>query len=441
MNLQAYDEEVEKSVLAAILREKTALSLCRPILSAQDFYSERAQTIFATCLRLQDEGIGIDFVTVGDALKKAQKLEFVGGRSGLAELAQEYVSLANLGHHCDIVRGCSKRRSLIKAAHNLYSQACEHPDPDSLISEFHGRMLQVLGAGSTDFVDMPEAVHKLLDVMDQRKNGKISNGIPTGLRSLDNRIAGWKKGQLILIAARPSMGKTSLACQAALSAAETGANVGVFSLEMGAEEIIQRFLALSHDHLTMKALTHATLTDQGWRDLVKVSEDLGTRAIKLCDVSTMTIEQIKSKTRLLKMRGQLDLLIIDYLQLLSLDERGTSRQESMARVSRELKLLAKELNIAVIALSQLNRKCEDRDDKRPHLADLRESGALEQDADLILMLYRDDYYKPESLYKGKAEVLIRKNRNGPTGEFMVEWVGQNSKFKDLPENIMRGASI
>ncbi|MDR4485519.1 MAG: DnaB-like helicase C-terminal domain-containing protein [Nitrospirales bacterium] len=324
---------------------------------------------------------------------------------------------------------------LVKEAHKLYQRAQESGEPEALVAEFYTRMIQDLSRGQAGFLTMPEVMHKLLDTLDQRKRGEVLNRWPTGLASLDSRTGGWKPGHLNIIASRPSIGKTSLACVSALAGAKAGAKVGIFSLEMGAEELAQRIVSLSHDNLTMKALSNATLTSHGWTELVSVSEGLSQLPIKVCDSTNLTLEKVQSMASLLKMRGELDVLILDYLQLLSLDERGLSRQEAMAGASRKLKILAKDLDISVIALSQLNRRCEDREDKRPHLADLRESGAIEQDADVVVMLYRDELYNPDSVYKGQAEILIRKQRNGATGEILVDWIGSNAALKDREQHV------
>lgn len=428
-----YDQDAEKSVIAALISDDTAMIQVRPMLHQTDFYFESHGLIYAACLHLQDENIPRDILTVGNELHKRKQLEKVGNRSGLAELAMEYISSAGLVHHAEIVKKYSKQRLLFKESHSLFLRAQEHHDPEALVAEFYSTMLKGLTPDRGQFVGMTQGILKFLDVMDQRKRGEIRNGFPTGLQALDLRISGLKPDNLVIVAGRPSMGKTSLACMFALAGSKAGAQVAFLSLEMSIEEQVQRFISLSHDNLTMKSLSHANLTQLGWQELTVVAEGLEHLPIKICDTASLTIEKIKSMARLLKMKGEIDIFIIDYLQLLSLDERGTNRNEALGKVSRELKLLAMELGICVVALSQLNRQCENREDRRPRLADLRESGSIEQDADLVLMLYRDEFYNPQSAYKGQAEILIRKHRNGPTGEILVDWVGSNSAFKDRAE--------
>ncbi|MGP0594203.1 replicative DNA helicase [Nitrospira sp. T9] len=429
-HVDLYDEAAERSVLSSVVCHNDALSIVRPILTPSDFYLEKHQVIYGTSLRLQDQGIDRDIITVGNALRQAKQLEKIGDSSFLAELAGEYISLSNLVRHSEIIKNFWKRRMVRKAFYAGYLQAQEHPDPEALVAEFYTNMLKGLTPDRGQFVGMTQGIHKFLDLMDRRQRGELRNGYSTGLHALDLRISGLKPENLIILAGRPSMGKTSLACLFALAGSKAGAQVAFLSLEMSVEEQIQRFISLSHDNLTMKVLSHANLTKLGWKELTLVAEGLEHLPIKICDTSSLTIEKIKSMARLLKMKNGVDVLILDYLQLLSLDERGTNRNEALGKVSRELKILAKELGICVVALSQLNRKCEERDDKRPRLSDLRDSGSLEQDADLVLMVYRDEVYNPESAYKGKGEILIRKHRNGPTGELIVEWIGSNSAFKD-----------
>ncbi|HBP90863.1 MAG TPA: hypothetical protein DD706_24615 [Nitrospiraceae bacterium] len=428
--MDLFDPEAERAVIAAIVFEDVALIRVRDILNPQDFNSEKCRIIYESCLRLQGKNISRDPLTVSDELRQANELETVGGSVFLGELAKEFISLANLTHHAEIVKRLSRQRMTVKEIHKLYLEAQQCEDPEGLVGTFYTKMVQRLGVDRGEFVDMTVAINSFMDLLDQRKNGEVLNGWPTGLQSLDKRIGGWKNGHLGIIAGRPSQGKTSLALCGAMASAKAGAKVSIFSLEMGTTELVQRFITQSNEHLTMKALNDATLSQLGWIELVNVSESLSHLPIKICDSTNLTLEKIASMANLLKLRGGLDLLVLDYLQLLSLDERGISRQEAVSGASRKLKILAKDLDISVLVLSQLNRKCEDREDKRPHLADLRESGAIEQDADVVVMLYRDEFYNPESAYKGQAEVLVRKQRNGPTGEFMVDWIESNAAFKD-----------
>ncbi|MCA9497970.1 MAG: replicative DNA helicase [Nitrospira sp.] len=429
-HVDLFDSDAERAVIAAIMFEDVALIRVRDILSASDFHSEKCRIIFEACLRLQDRNVSRDLLTVNAELRQANQLELVGGSAELAEIAGEFISLANLTHHAEIVKRLSRQRMTVKEIQKLYLEAQQCDDPEALVGTFYTKMVQRLGVDRGEFVDMPKAIHGFIDLLERRKTGEVLNGWPTGLASLDKRIGGWKNGHLDIIAGRPSQGKTSLALCGAMASAKAGAKVSIFSLEMGTAELVQRFITQSNEHLTMKALNDATLSQLGWVELVDVSESLSHLPIKICDSTDLTLEKITSMANLMKLRGGLDLIIVDYLQLLSLDERGISRQEAVSGASRKLKILAKDLDISVIVLSQLNRKCEEREDKRPHLADLRESGAIEQDADVVVMLYRDESYNPESAYKGQAEVLIRKQRNGPTGEFMVDWIGSNAAFKD-----------
>jgi replicative DNA helicase len=424
------DKAAERAIVSAVMFEDVALIRVRDILNPEDFDSEICRIIYQACLRLQDKNISRDLLTVSAELRQASELDRVGGSAELAQIAGEFISLSNLTHHAQIVKNLSRQRMTVKAIHELYLEAQQCEDPEALVGKFYTKMVQRLGVDRGEFVDMPKAIHSFIDLLERRKTGEVLPGWPTGLSSLDKRIGGWKHGHLGIIAGRPSQGKTSLALCGAMASAKAGAKVSIFSLEMGTAELVQRWITQSNENLTMKALNDATLSQLGWVELVNVSESLSHLPIKICDSTNLTLEKIASMANLMKLRGGLDLLIVDYLQLLSLNERGISRQEAVSGASRKLKILAKDLDISVIVLSQLNRKCEDREDKRPLLSDLRESGAIEQDADLVLMLYRDDFYNPESPYKGKAEVLIRKQRNGPTSEFMVDWIGSNAAFKD-----------
>ncbi|GAB1721644.1 MAG: replicative DNA helicase [Nitrospira sp. CR1.1] len=430
--VQPHDLEAEQAVLGAVLLSPSTLPLAQELLARDDFYNGRHRIIFDALADLAGQNEGIDLVTVGDWIECKHQLEMIGGRSALAELLTIVGSAANIEHHARIVRDCAIRRHLIRFAADITQGAYDKAPTMDLLQEAE-RQLFRLSCGRDEnawcsLAEISREVTSHVDHLSKCTNETI--GIPTGFSSLDTLFGGWQRSDLIILAARPSMGKTSLALGSALAAAKAGYRVGVLSLEMSRRQLGIRLHGMGAP-IDVHALRTGKLSHQGWWHFAEAAQRLETLPFWIDDSSVLTVEQVAAKARHLKAREGLDLLIVDYIQLLHIP-RADSRQQGIADASRKLKLLAKELDIPVLALSQLSRDCERRTDPRPVLADLRDSGAIEQDADVVLFLYREEAYRPETEEKGIAEILVRKHRNGPIGDRRLRFVDRFAKFEDLP---------
>ena len=425
------DETLERAALSGLMLAPHALADCS--LTTNDFSLLRHQHVFDAITLLIQKNIAPDYLGIGNALKDGGKLEECGGYAWLSELAGEISSASALPHHVAIVKEYSHRRQL----HKLGRQIVQHTSDGTASAEIErlidAEMQKDQSKTGAAWKPMSECIQATLEQVDQAFGGQGGTGLQTGLMVLDRKIGGLKKENLIIVAGRPSMGKTSLGIQMALKAAKIGSTVAMASLEMGTEELTRRCLAIEGENLSVTGLTHGTLTNAGWKGLTEAAEGLSPLNFYILDDGYITIESLRVKSRALKRKHGLDLLIVDYLQLLGVSKKSESRVADMSEISRSLKLLAKELAIPIVALSQLNRSCENRKagDQRPLLSDLRESGAIEQDADIVIMLYRDEVYREDSIDAGKAELLVRKNRNGPIGEVLVGWDGKRTAFFDL----------
>lgn len=432
--VQPHNSEAEQAILGAILLDAAALAPAQEILTPGNFYDSRHQRIFQAMGELAKRGECVDLVTLGDRLEENGHLHAVGDRSSLAELLTVVASSVNIAHHCRIVRDHASRRRLLKTAMVIEKGAYEHASVDDLLHDVEvGLSAVTAGQGSHSWCPASTLAEETVEYVDRasKRTAEIT-GVPTGFRTLDELLGGWQRSDLIILAARPSMGKTALALGAALSAAEGGVKVGLISLEMSRHQLGQRLHGMK-GNLDIHALRTGRISPDGWWQLAHVAQQVGALSLWVDDSSVMTVDQLCSKTKLLQARHGLDLLIIDYLQLLHMPARE-NHQLAVAHASRRLKLLAKELDIPVIVLSQLSRNCENRDNKRPMLADLRDSGAIEQDADIVLFLYRHEVYDRDTEEKGVAEVLIRKHRNGPIGERQLRFIDRYAKFEDMDED-------
>jgi replicative DNA helicase len=429
--MQPHDREAEQAVLGAVLLDSAALAPAQEILTAGDFYDSRHQRIFQAMGELAKRGECVDLVTLGDRLEENGHLQAIGGRGRLAELLTVVASSANVGHHCRIVRDHASRRHLLKTALLIAKGAYEHASLEDLLHDFEmGLSAVTAGRESHSWCSASTLAEETVEYVDKAsKRGTEITGISTGFRTLNELLGGWQRSDLIILAARPSMGKTALALGSAVAAAERGFKVGVVSLEMSRHQLGQRIHGMKGD-LDIHALRTGRITSDGWWQLAHVAQQVGTLPLWVDDSSVITVDQLCSKAKLLQARHGLDLLIVDYLQLMHMPARE-SHQLAVAHASRRLKLLAKELDIPVIALSQLSRECERREKKQPMLADLRDSGAIEQDADVVLFLYRHEVYVPDTEEKGIAEVLVRKHRNGPIGDRRLRFVERYARFEDL----------
>lgn len=428
--------EAEQAVLGAMLLKPEAVTAAAEELSADDFYRETHRLIYEAMMELKDRTEPVDLVTLTEQLKKADKLAKIGGIPALSLIANSVPTAANVHYHARIVHEKAQLRSLISAATEIAGAAYESADEvEDIMDNAEKRILAVSsGKRSKDFVPLQEILLDTLEQIDARYNNKGSiTGLPTGFTELDHLTAGLQKSDLILVAARPSMGKTAftlnIAAHVVLRAREP---VAFFSLEMSKEQLVQRLLC-SEGRIDSQRLRVGELEEKEWGDLIDTANRLSAAPLYIDDTPSITVMELRSKARRLKAEHGLSLIVIDYLQLMQgrASKNGDNRQQEISEISRSLKALARELNVPVIALSQLSRSVESRQVKRPMLSDLRESGSLEQDADIVMFLYREDYYDPETENKNITEVIIAKHRNGPVDTVDLTFLKQFTKFGNL----------
>ncbi|HXF91783.1 MAG TPA: replicative DNA helicase [Nitrospiraceae bacterium] len=426
--------EAEQSVLGAILLDNGALAKAMELLSEEDFYRTAHRKIYRAMLELSEIGEVIDHITLTERLKARGELEAVGGASYLAELVQAVPSAANIRYHCKIVRDKALLRGLISMSTEVIARGYEGLAPIDELLEFAEQAVFSLAQGKLgrSFTPINQIIKDSLELVDRlSKRKERVTGVPTGFYDLDELTAGLQASDLVVIAGRPSMGKTSLALGIAQHAAiHAGAVVGIFSLEMSKPQLVLRMLS-SEARVDSHALRTGRLQKEDWWRLAEAAGRLEQAPIFIDDTGALTVQQMRGKARRLKAERGLDLLIVDYLQLMQGRSDAESRQQEISDISRSLKGLAKELNIPVVALSQLSRNVENRKPPIPMLADLRESGAIEQDADVVIFIYREEVYDPNSEKKGIADILVRKHRNGPIGDKQLFFHDKFAKFESL----------
>lgn len=428
--------EAEQAVLGAIFLEpQTALMLASEILVPEDFYRSSHQKIFQSMLRLADKGEPVDLVTVTKDLADAKILDEVGGVSYLSDLANSVPTAANVEYYAKIVEEKSILRRLIRTATSIVQEGYNREDEvDSLLMDAEKNIMEVAQrkkAGAFQNIkDILVRTYDKIEMLHNRK-GEIT-GVPTGFSELDRMTAGFQRNDLIIVAARPSVGKTAFALNIAQNVAtKTDENVAIFSLEMGAEQLVMRMLC-AEGNIDAQNLRTGNLTPDDWGKLTMAMGSLSNAGIYIDDTPGIRVSEIRAKCRRLKQEKGLGLVIIDYLQLIQGSGRNReNRQQEVSEISRSLKALARELEVPVIALSQLSRSVEQRQDKRPMMSDIRESGSIEQDADIVAFLYRDDYYNNESENKNIIEIIIAKQRNGPVGTVQLAFVKEYNKFVNL----------
>ncbi|SIR41079.1 replicative DNA helicase [Peribacillus simplex] len=427
--------EAEQAVLGAIFLEPSSLTVTSEVLIPEDFYRSSHQKIFNVMLKLNDEGKAVDLITVTEELAATKNLEEVGGVSYLSELAGSVPTAANIEYYVRIVEEKSLLRRLIRTATNIAQEGYSREDEvEELLGEAEKTIMEVAqrkNSGSFQNIkDVLVSTYDNIEVLTTR-TGDVT-GIPTGFAELDRMTAGFQRNDLIIVGARPSVGKTAFALNIAQNVAtKTEENVAIFSLEMGAEQLVMRMLC-AEGNINAQNLRTGSLTDEDWRKLTMAMGSLSNAGIYIDDTPGVRIGEIRSKCRRLKQEHGLGMILIDYLQLIQGDGRsGDNRQQEVSEISRSLKALARELKVPVIALSQLSRGVEQRQDKRPMMSDIRESGSIEQDADIVAFLYRDDYYDKESENKNIIEIIIAKQRNGPVGTVSLAFVKEYNKFVNL----------
>lgn len=430
-NVPPHDDAAELAVLGAMFLDREAASLALEMLTGEDFYRPDHRQVFEAAEELYHSGVPIDMITVKNKLEEKQVFEQIGGLPFLANISTSVGSSANMRHYAAIVEEKSVLRRLIRTANNISQMSYEgKTDVNSIMDTAEKGIFDIMQNRHSDqfhhIRDIAvDSIEKIEDIY--RSKGKLT-GVPTGFVDFDQKTAGLQKSDLILLAARPSMGKTAFALNIIQNAAiRSNVPTAVFSLEMSREQLVNRMLC-SEAMLDAQRLRTGELTDSDWADLIQAMGPLSQAPIYIDDTPGVTPMEVRSKCRRLKVEKGLGLIVIDYLQLMSGNSRNDSRQQEISEISRSLKAIAREMEAPVIALSQLSRACEQRADHRPMLSDLRESGAIEQDADVVAFLYRDEYYFPDTEKKNQAELIIAKQRNGPTGTVDLTWMGQYTKF-------------
>ncbi|WP_369821975.1 MULTISPECIES: replicative DNA helicase [unclassified Sporosarcina] len=430
-----HNNEAEQSVIGAIFLEPQALITASEILLPEDFYRIAHKKIFETMLILSDKGQPVDLVTIAEELKVKNELEDVGGISYITELANAVPTAANIVYYANIVEEKSLLRRLIRVATDIVEDGYTREDEvEALLGEAEKKMMEVSNRKNAgDFRHIKDVLVETYDNIEllHTRKGEVT-GIPTGFRDLDKITAGFQRNDLIIVAARPSVGKTAFALNVAQNVAtKTEENVAIFSLEMGAEQLVMRMLC-AEGNIDAQVLRTGNLEADDWRKLTMAMGSLSNAGIFIDDSPGIRINEIRSKCRRLQQEHGLGMIMIDYLQLIMGSGRGSdNRQQEVSEISRSLKALARELKVPVIALSQLSRGVEQRQDKRPMMSDLRESGSIEQDADIVSFLYREDYYDKETEMQNMIEIIIAKQRNGPTGTVTLAFAKEYNKFLNI----------
>ncbi len=434
--------EAEQSVLGGLLLDNQAWDRIGDMIADTDFYRDEHKRIYRQIRSLLEKGKPADVVTVAEALDAAGESEHTGGLAYLGELASNTPSAANIRRYAEIVRERAILRQLVAAADEIAGNALNPlgRDAKTLLDEAEAKVFEIAEKGSRTsegFVHinplLTQVVERIQELHDRDDPSDVT-GVPTGFLDLDQKTSGLQPGDLIIVAGRPSMGKTAFALNIAENVAlQAGLPVGVFSMEMGGAQLATRMMA-SIGRLDSSRVRTGKLNDEEWSKLSFALGQLHEAPIYIDETGGLNPVDLRARARRLHRQcGKLGLIVIDYIQLMSSARQNENRATEVSEISRSIKSLAKELQVPIIALSQLSRKVEERTDKRPMMSDLRESGAIEQDADVIMMLYRDEYYRPDSQDKGVAEVIIGKQRNGPTGTVRLAFLGQYTRFESLAQ--------
>jgi replicative DNA helicase len=428
------DIEAEQAVIGSMLTDQDAVSSAIETLKPEDFYREDNKIIYEAILNIYNRAEPIDIITLKAELSSMGKLDAVGGLEYIAVLPDKVPTTANVDRYIKIVEEKAMLRNLIKTANDILSMGYEPTDePERVMDLAEKKIFDVMQKksqkGYTPIKDvLVESFSKLEELYNQKQH---VTGVPTGFIDLDKMTAGLHGSEFILIAARPAMGKSAFALNiGAYAATRANIPVAIFSLEMAKDQVANRILC-SEALVDSNAVRTGELTDEDLSKLAETSGELSQAQIFIDDTAGISVMEIRAKCRKLKLEKNIGLVIIDYLQLIQGSGKSSSREQEIAEISRSLKILAKEIEVPVIALSQLSRAVEARPDHRPMLSDLRESGSIEQDADIVMFLYRDDYYNEDSEKKNQAEVIIAKQRAGSTGTVDLAWLGQYTKFANL----------
>lgn len=428
--------EAEQSVIGSMIMDKDAILTAMEMLLGDDFYYRQYGVLFEAMIELYGAGLPVDLITLQNRLKEKDVPEEIASLDYVRDLITAVPTSANVKYYAKIVKDHALRRRLIKLNEEIENECyLGRESIDTVMDMTEKKVFDLISArgGGSDYVPIRQVVMNALEKIENsaKASGNVT-GIPTGFIDLDYRTAGLQPSDLILIAARPSMGKTAFALNIAqYTAFHEDLCTAIFSLEMSKEQLVNRLFSLE-SHVDAQALRTGNLSDSDWEKLIEGAGVIGNSKLIIDDTPGISISELRSKCRKYKLEHNLKLVIIDYLQLMSGSGRSSdSRQQEISEISRSLKALARELSIPVIALSQLSRAVEQRPDHRPMLSDLRESGAIEQDADVVMFIYRDDYYNHDSDMKGISEIIIAKQRNGPIGTINLVWLPQYTKFGNM----------
>ncbi len=442
IKLPPHSVEAEQSVLGGLLLNNAAWDRIADFIGESDFYRADHRLIYRHITKLIEATRPADAITVSESLESTKELESVGGLAYIGALAQNTPSAANIRRYAEIVRERSIMRKLAETATNIADLAYNPMGREAaqLVDEAESRIFAISEEGARTrqgFVEMQPVLTEVverIDLLYNRDNPSDVTGVPTGFADMDRMTSGFQPGDLIIIAGRPSMGKTALALNMAEHVAlDAGLPVGIFSMEMSASQLAMRLLG-SIGKLDQHKLRTGRLAEDDWRRLTNAVGRLSEAPVQIDETAALNALELRARARRLhRQYGKLGMIVVDYLQLMSASSHGENRATEISEISRSLKALAKELNVPVVALSQLNRSLEQRPNKRPVMSDLRESGAIEQDADLILFIYRDEVYNPDSPDKGRAEIIIGKQRNGPIGAVMLTFQGEYTRFANFAD--------
>ncbi len=426
--------EAEQSVIGSMIMDREAIVVASEIITGEDFYNKQYGILFETMIELNDEGKPVDLVTLQDRLKEKDVPPEVSSLEFVRDLITAVPTSANIKHYANIVAEKATSRKLIRLNEEIANTCYLGKESlEIILEETEKKVFSLVQKRNTgDYVPIRQVVMNALDKIEQsgRNKGAVT-GIATGFIDLDYKTAGMQPSDLVLIAARPSMGKTAFVLNIAENVAlKQNKTVAIFSLEMSKEQLVNRLLSMN-SQVDSQHIRTGSLSDQEWDKLIESANVVGKSNLIIDDTPSISIAELRSKCRKYKLEHNLSMIIIDYLQLMSGSGRSESRQNEISEISRSLKAVARELGVPVLALSQLSRAVEQRPDHRPMLSDLRESGAIEQDADVVMFIYRDDYYNPDTEEKGVSEIIIAKQRNGPIGTVKLAWLPSLTKFANL----------
>lgn len=430
-----HDIDAEQSVIGSMIMDREAITIASEIVTGEDFYGRQYGVVFDVMVELNDEGKPVDPVTLQDRLKEKDVPPEVSSLEFIRDLITAVPTSANVKYYAGIVAEKATLRRLIRLNEEIANTCYTGKESlEVILEDTEKRVFELVQRRNTgDFTPIRQVVMNAMDRIEKasRTKGNVT-GIATGFIDLDYRTAGMQPSDLVLIAARPSMGKTAFVLNIAQYVAfKQNQAVAIFSLEMSKEQLVNRLFSLE-SHVDSQHLRTGNLSDMEWEKLIESAGVIGQSNLIIDDTPGISISELRSKCRKYKLEHNLQMIIIDYLQLMSGSGRGSdSRQQEISDISRSLKALARELNVPVIALSQLSRAVEQRPDHRPMLSDLRESGAIEQDADVVMFIYRDDYYNKDTDRKGIAEIIIAKQRNGPIGTVELVWLPDYTKFANM----------